>query len=114
MGTSNVSWLPITSSPYVMVPNYGYTTSLGTQTLLALPDSAAYGDVIEISGQGLAGWRVTQGAGQYIQYGAVTTTVGVTGYLESGTAQDSVKLLCIATNLGWKVLLPNTATLIPV
>lgn len=85
-----------------MVSNNGYITSNNvSRVLLTLPTISDIGDEIAISPLGSAGWGIVQGAGQSVQIGTVTSTVGATGSVSSRTGTDSVRLVCNVVNSGW-------------
>ena len=96
------TWNVVTTNT-PMVKDNGYITTSGTITL-SLPTSAAVGDIVQVAGSTGTGWIVTQAAGQSIQFGIDTTTVGVTGGLASLTATDGVELVCIVANTTFLVI----------
>ncbi len=84
-----------------------YVANNASLVTFTLPASAAVGDTIAVIGLGAGGWRINQSAATHlIRLGDVTSTIGITGYIRSGQAQDHVELLCIATspNIEWRVL----------
>lgn len=99
---SGITWVEIMSHTVAQV-NYGYSVDNDTLVEITLPSVANIGDVIEIIRTGDADWRVVQGNGQKIVFGAVTTTPGPTGYLESTVKGDAIRLVCIEPNLTWYV-----------
>jgi hypothetical protein len=96
------TWNIITSNT-PMVKNNGYVTTSGTISL-SLPTSAAIGDIVQVAGSAGTGWVITQAAGQSIEFGIDTTTVGVTGGLSSLTSRDGVELVCIVANTTFLVI----------
>ena len=72
----------------------------------ALPYTCPAGAVIYFQGTsiGASGWQISQFTGQSIQFGAVSTTVGMAGGLSSTNPNDGVQLLCIVDNLTFQVI----------
>jgi hypothetical protein len=97
-------WNEVVIPAQNMVSDNGYVANDAALVTLTLPATSALGGVIEVTGKGAGGWSIAQGAGQQINFGASSTTVGVAGSLSSATALDSVKLVCITANLEWNVL----------
>jgi hypothetical protein len=89
---------------HTMVANGGYiTTDDATRVELTLPDTCAVGSVFKIVGEGDAGWKVIQNAGDTIRFGNVATTTGAAGYIESLDKGDCVELVCIVANTDYRV-----------
>jgi hypothetical protein len=86
-----------------MVAVNGYLANFGTLVTLTLPVSAAQFTVIQVAGFGAGGWLIAQNAGQNIQFGSVSTTVGATGSLASTNLYDQITLLCAVANTTWVV-----------
>ena len=103
-GGGGLSWSVITANQTAAVNN-GYVCNKAGVLALALPAASVVGDIIEITGMNTAlGWSVTQGAGQQIFFGTNATTSGVGGSLASTQIRDSIRMVCIVTNLTWNVL----------
>jgi hypothetical protein len=78
-----------------------------------LPVISALGSRLEIIGLGSGGWKIAQNAGQSIQIGIVTSTVGVGGSVSSAAAFDSLSIVCVVANTKWAILgAPESAGLI--
>lgn len=95
----------ITTVNASLVINNGYIANKAGLLTMTLPATGAIGDIIEITNMNTAvGWRIAQNANQYIRCGALLTTVGIAGYLESLALGDSAKLLCIVAgaSTGWQ------------
>lgn len=76
--------------------NKGIIANKAGLLTVTLPATASIGDILEITGINTAiGWRVAQNANQRIHVGAVSSTIGVGGYVESVAIRDSLKLLCV-------------------
>ena len=109
--TTIIPTFPSTAAPFpwrniianqTLAVNNGYFVNAGALSLL-LPAVSAVGDVIEVSlPTGGTSWSITQGAGQEIRAGIVTTTAGAGGSLSSTALGDSVRLVCQTANLVWE------------
>jgi hypothetical protein len=75
-----LSWTGI-SAAQTGVANNGYYVTTGNQAL-TLPTTAAAGTLLAIyAAKGSTGWSIVQNAGQSIEFGSVSTTVGAGGSL---------------------------------
>ena len=92
-----------------MVAGNGYFTTGGGALVMTLPVTAAAGTIIEIAGSAAASWAIAQNAGQSVQLGAVTSTVGVGGTVTSANAGDTIRMLCITADTKWVMLGSVTA-----
>jgi len=95
------TWHNVTSAtnPNPMTKENGYiTTDNASLVTLTLPAVAAIGDTVRVLGQGAAGWRVLQNAGQSIHLQSSSSTVGVAGTLSSTDRYDTVELICLVAN----------------
>ena len=89
------AWTVITLDQTIAVNN-GYICNKAGTLALALPATAAIGDIIRVTGINTAlGWQITQAANQQIFFGASSTTLGATGTLTSSATRDSVELVCV-------------------
>lgn len=103
--SSESNWIQTTTTPVTLFPNYKYITDNGaTLSTFSLPTTASFGTEIEIAGVSSGGWTITQGIGQSINFGNLTTTVGVGGSLSSTNQNDYVKLVCVAADTTWNVI----------
>jgi hypothetical protein len=103
-GASSFTWNDVTTPTEVMVANNGYLADNAGLVTLTLPATAPQFSVIQVAGRGAGGWQIAQNAGQNIQFGDMSTTSGVTGYLASTKANDCVYLLCTVANTTFQVL----------
>lgn len=101
---SGLAWNEITASTQAMAPNNGYVANNPSRVALTLPPTAAFGDVVRVSGKGAGGWLITQNAGQTIHFGSTATTTGAGGSVASNLIFDAVELLCITANSDFSVL----------
>lgn len=99
-----VAWSVISADQTAAV-NRGYFCNKAGLLLLALPTTAAVGDVIEVVNiNTAAGARMTQAAGQQIFIGNTNTTLGAGGTLSSTALGDSIKLVCRTANTIFQVV----------
>lgn len=102
---SGEAWVNVTATTQTIAPGVGYTASNAGSVTFTLPATAAYGSIFDVTtGTTAGGWSIAQAAGQSINYGNLTTTVGVTGNLTSTAKGDSVHVLCIVANTTFQVL----------
>ncbi len=100
-----LSWNEITVvGPTQMTIDMGFVTNNGSTVELTLPLTSPFGSVIEIVGKGAGGWQVNQNAGQQIFIGSSSTTIGVTGKLNSSAFGDSLSMVCITTDTEWRII----------
>jgi len=92
-----MQWITVNSST-TMAHNTGYFTDSASQVVLTLPATLVEGEVFEVSGVGVGGWRIAQQAGQQIITTNGQTTVGVGGYIESGASFPKASARLIAIN----------------
>lgn len=101
--TGLTGWNKISASQTLVV-NMGYFCTGGGTLALLLPATSIVGDEIQVSLVGSTAWQITQGAGQQIIMGSSQTTAGVGGTLTSTQQGDSIRMVCLTTNLTWVVL----------
>lgn len=107
LGSSAVE---VTTTSASMAINTTYIANNAGLVTLALPTTSAIGSIIEVIGKGAGGWKISQSAGQKINFGNVTTTVGVTGFISSNFQFDSIRLVCTIANTTWTYS-PNSGNL---
>jgi hypothetical protein len=88
------TWTRDPAAAIDMVPNNGYINTNAGLTLFTLPVNANVGDELDIVGEGAAGWALAQNAGQNIQFGNLSTAVGIGGALLSTNRYDTIRLIC--------------------
>jgi len=98
------TWNSVAGTTQAMAVDNGYITVNAALTTCTLPDIAAIGSIIRVTGIGATGWKIAQNAGETIYFGSGNTTTGVTGYLQSTATRDSVELVCVVANTDWNVL----------
>jgi len=99
------TWNTITSStnPTQIVAENAYIISGVAQCVLLLPLTASVGDTFIVTGLSSL-FQITQNANQKIIFGMLTTTTGVGGSITSTGSGDHVTVVCVATNLVFKVI----------
>jgi hypothetical protein len=98
-------WTNVTATSVNFSENNGYVMNNNvTPVTGTLPITCAFGAIIEVAGQGNAGWIVAQNAGQQINFGNLSTTNGTGGSLLSTNLHDAVRLLCVVPNTTFNVL----------
>lgn len=101
---SGLTWNSVPGTSSSMTSNNGYVPQNAGLTTLTLPATSAFGDYIAILGFGSGGWTIAQNAGQNIQIGSVSSTVGVGGSVSSQNRYDSLELICTVANTSWSAL----------
>lgn len=91
-------WQDVGAGAYTIVSNIGYFASTVPLVTFLLPATANTGDFTEIVGVG-ANWVISQNAGQWIQYGNLSTTVGVGGSISSTNSHDTIRIVCLRNGL---------------
>ena len=99
-----VLWTEITAAAVALAVNNGYVLNRATLITATLPVTAAFGTVIRLCGKGAGGWIIAQNAGQNIQVGNSSSTVGVGGSVASTNQFDTIELLCSVANTTWTTL----------
>jgi len=111
--TSGLTHTAIVANQTLAVQN-GYYVTAGALSL-ALPAVSALGDVIEatLAPTGTS-FVITQGAGQQITLGSVSSTVGAGGSVATSATGDSLRIECVVANLSWQVVGGFTGTFVTV
>lgn len=103
---SVLTWSVITADQAITVSN-GYICNKAGLLTLTLPASPTAGQTFAVTGINTAvGIRIAQNATQQIFFGTSSTTVGVTGYIESLNIRDSAQLVCVVGGSAavWQVI----------
>jgi hypothetical protein len=103
--TGSTTWTTKSTS-FSMVAENGYIAiGLGASITATLPATAVIGDIFELTdADPTYPVVVAQNALQYINFGNLTTTPGITGSLTTQAQGDTLRIVCIATNIGFQVL----------
>ncbi len=98
-GTASFSWNNVTISTQLLAVNKGYMTNdVSLQVTYTLPATAAIGSIFAIAGNSSNGWTIAQNAGQNIQVGSVSSTIGVGGSVASSNRYDQVSFVCVVAD----------------
>jgi len=102
---TGVTWNEVTGTSQTASVNNGYICNNAALVTVTLPDTAALGSIVEVTGKGAGGWKIAQNAGETIYWDeSNSTTTGAGGYLQSTDDYDSIKLICITADTDWGVL----------
>lgn len=101
---SGLTWNTISASQALAVGNGYFCISPGGALSLSLPAVSALGDEIEVVLDGSTSFTITQGAGQSIKLGNLSTTIGVGGSIASTQQGDCLRMICQTANLKWNVV----------
>lgn len=91
-------WVDVTDTTQSMEVNTGYVSDNAALVTLTLPETAAFGDVIAVVGNGGGGWTIAQNSAQQILAGTGSTTAGVSGSVASTNNGDCIELLCVVAD----------------
>ena len=100
---SGIGWTEVTGTSQAMVADSAYVANNGGLVTFTLPATAAFGTALVVLGKGAGGWSIAQNAGQNIQVGSVSSTVGVGGSVSSSNRWDSISLICVTANTTWSI-----------
>lgn len=98
---SGTPWTIVAGASQAMVADNGYVANNAGLVTLTLPATAAAGTILGVAGLGAGGWLIAQNAGQNIQVGSVSSTIGAGGSVASTNRYDSINLLCVVANTTW-------------
>lgn len=96
-----LAWDVITGTTQTMSPNTAYIANNAGLVTFTLPTTSVLGDVIYLTGMGTSSWKIIYGASQYIQIGALASTV-TTGNIASTNTFDAINLVCTVANTSWQ------------
>jgi len=113
--STNVPFSVVTSSTPID-SNHGYIVSSLSRVDLTLPSTFSMGSIIYIVSIANSPWRLLQNAGQSITYQNNTSTVGVTGYVDSlgpdgSTNSSSFSIVAQQDNIQFAALNPPSNTI---
>lgn len=100
-GGGVIAWTEVTGTTQTIVIDNGYVANNAATVVFTLPATAAFGTVFKVIGKGAGGWRIDQNAGQNLQVGSVSSTVGVGGSVASTNRFDSVNFVCTEADTTW-------------
>ena len=99
-----LDWSRVAGPAVAMDVDNGYIPTNAALVTFTLPATADLGTKIEILGEGVGGWLIAQNAGQSIQFGNDSTTVGAGGSLASVNQWDTVVLTCRVADTTWTAI----------
>lgn len=102
--SSHDNWSFISASQALVANNSYVCIAPGGALSLSLPATAAQGTMLNVSLDGATSFAITQGAGQQIRFGNLTTTAGAGGSLSSAAQGDSVTMVCTVADTSWLVV----------
>ena len=98
-----VAWSREAGAAVALLDDHGYINTNVGLTTFTLPVTAELGTTITIVGESAAGWTIAQNAGQSIQYGNISSTVGVGGSVASSNRYDTIYIVCRVADVTWSV-----------
>lgn len=98
---TGLTWSREVNAAVPIVVNYGYINTNAGLTTFTLPALSAIGDIVEIVGESAGLWTIAQNAGQNIQVGNVSTTIGIGGSIIATNRYDTVRIVCRVANTTW-------------
>ena len=100
--TGSSTWTSITANQTAAASTGYFVTANAVN--VALPATSSVGDSFEVALAGGTSWTVTQGAGQQIFFGNISTTSGAGGSIQSTAAGDAIRIVCRQANTAWQVV----------
>lgn len=94
----------VTSTSITVAPNHQYTANNAGLVTLTLATSFLAGECVLINGKGAGLYRIGQQSGQQIYFGSLSTTSGVTGYIDAVQRYSSILIKCITDGTEFVVL----------
>jgi len=103
-GGGGITWSTITDPTQDLLLGNGYFANAGGGVVFTLPPLCAVGDTFIVSAQNITGWTINQNAGQSIQLGNISTSLGLAGSLSSTAIGDTVTLVCSALDQTFRII----------
>ena len=103
-GSGGISWNEVVGTTQAASVDNGYICNNAGLVTVTLPDTAALGSVVRISGKGAGGWKLAQNASETVHFGNTDTTTGTGGSLASTQTYDAIELVCVTANTDWVVV----------
>jgi len=98
------SFVVVSGTSQSMVVDTTYQPNNVGLVTLTLPVTSALGDQIDITGFGSGMWTIAQNAGQNIQIGNISSTVGAGGSVSATNRYDGISLVCTVANTTWQTI----------
>jgi hypothetical protein len=104
--SGGIIWSVQTTDLNPMVVNHGYIANKAGLLTFTLPATCLPGKIFRVTGMNTAvGWHIAQNANQMIHWdGALKTTTGVGGYVESTDIYDAIEIVCSVADLEFIVI----------
>lgn len=101
--TGSAIWTAMDADATLAVNTARINTKAAALLTATLPATAAVGTTIILQGSavGANGWKIAQNAGQNIQVGNTSTTIGAGGSIASTDDNDSISLVCTVADTTW-------------
>lgn len=95
--TGIYTWVALsTPGVFPLIAGTGYVVK-NAGISFSLPLTAVIGATYQVISEGF-GWSISQGAGQSVQVGAISSTVGAGGSVTAGGLQDNAVFVCSTAN----------------
>lgn len=101
IAAAGITWTRDALAAIALGTDEGHIPTNAGLTTYTLPAAAVVGTVIRIVGESAAFWTIAQNAGQSIDVGNVSSTVGVGGSVTATNRYDCIELICRVTNTVW-------------
>ena len=99
--SAGLTWTLTTANASIVAGNRYIANKAGLLSM-TLPATSTVGDSFGITNINTAvGFRIVQGANQYVRLGSSVSTVGAGGYIEATALGDGGTLICTETDKGW-------------
>lgn len=102
--SGGMTWTEVTGTSQNMAVGSGYVANNAGLVTLTLPTTAAFGDIMRVSGKGAGLFKVAQNSGQTMRIAGTSTTTGVGGSLTAIERYDSLEILCITANTDFEII----------
>jgi hypothetical protein len=99
-GGSGIAWSAVSASLTASV-NSGYIGISGSTVTVLLPTVSSIGDEVFLLLAGGNQIGFSQGTGQFIRFGSMSTTAGAGGAITSSNEGNSISLVCTTANAEW-------------
>jgi len=103
-GSIGFNWVEETGATRALIVNQGVIGNRGTAQTFTLPATAALGSTFRIINKGAGLITIAQNAGQSINLGSATSTVGVGGSLTAVTQFCSISFVCTTADTTFTVI----------
>jgi hypothetical protein len=98
------NFVVVSGTSQAMAVDTTYQANNAGLVTLTLPATAALGQEVAVTGFGVGGWTIAQNAGQNIQIGNSSSTVGVGSSVSSTNRFDGIALICTVANTTFQTI----------